>query len=57
MMLIGHWTFDGEQPTRSQAGDFEGELRGGLSLVDSPVIPLPIDPADPSAIEKDADPR
>ena len=54
--LIGHWTFDGDQPTRSQAGDFEGELRGDLSLVDSPVIPLPIDPADPSAIVKDAEP-
>ena len=54
--LIGHWTFDGDQPSRSQAGDFEGDLRGGLSLVDSPVIPLLIDPADPSAIEKDAEP-
>lgn len=44
--LIGHWSFDGEEPTASSGGQHTGTLAGDLSLKQSPVLQL-VDPGVP----------
>ena len=38
--LIGHWSFDGEQPTHADAGGFTGKFAGEATTSDSPITQL-----------------